>query len=231
MGMQQLSAGDTTATGYLALPERGTGAGVLVLHAWWGLTGVFKDVCDGLAAAGFVAFAPDLYGGQTATTVDEAERLMEQSDSESQRAIVVAAATYLRAHPAVTGPASGTIGFSMGASWALLLSTVKPDDVTAVVVFYGTYPVDLAASRAAYLGHFAEQDDYEPLESVHELEEQIRAAGREVTFYVYPATGHWFFEANQPDAYDAASATLAWERTITFLQQHLGGAPQPITPS
>lgn len=231
MGMQEFSAGATTATGYLAVPERGSGPGVLVLHAWWGLTGVFTDVCDRLAAAGFVAFAPDLYGGQTATTIDAAERLMEQSDFGLQRTIVVAAATYLRAHPAVTGPAIGTIGFSMGANWALQLSTLQPGDVAAVVLFYGIDPIDLAASRAAYLGHFAEQDDYEPLQSVRALEEQIRSAGREVTFYVYPATGHWFFEANRPNAYDAASASLAWQRTIAFLEQHLGGAPQPITPS
>ena len=38
-----------------------SGPGVLVLHAWWGLTPVFTAVCDGLAAAGYVALAPSLY--------------------------------------------------------------------------------------------------------------------------------------------------------------------------
>jgi dienelactone hydrolase len=33
--------------------------------------------------------------------------------------------------------------------------------------------------------------------------------------------GHWFFEANQADAYNAAAAQLAWERTVDFLQTQL----------
>ncbi len=58
-----------TMEGYLALPERGHGPGVLVLHAWWGLTPFFMNVCERLAAEGFVAFAPDRYGGPTAATI------------------------------------------------------------------------------------------------------------------------------------------------------------------
>ncbi|MCW3054838.1 MAG: dienelactone hydrolase [Chthonomonadales bacterium] len=49
----------------------------------------------------------------------------------------------------------------------------------------------------------------------------MRAAGREVTVYVYPEVGHWFFEANQSEAYDAEVAALAWERTVAFLNHHL----------
>jgi carboxymethylenebutenolidase len=52
-----------TARGYLALPERGEGPGVLVLHAWWGLNDTMRAVCTRLAEAGLVAFAPDLYHG------------------------------------------------------------------------------------------------------------------------------------------------------------------------
>jgi carboxymethylenebutenolidase len=70
-----LSNGATTAEYYLAVPASGTGRGVLVLHAWWGLTSVFTSVCDRLAEAGFVALAPDLYAGRTATTREQAEQL------------------------------------------------------------------------------------------------------------------------------------------------------------
>ena len=115
----------------------------------------------------------------------------------------------------------GVIGFSLGAYWALHLSQVRPDDVGAVVVFYGTDDGDYRMARAAYLGHFAEHDDYEPLDAVRALEEKIRAAGREVTFHVYPGTGHWFFEPNQPQAYDDAAAGLARERTLDFLKAQL----------
>jgi carboxymethylenebutenolidase len=208
---------------YLAVPERGTGAGVLVLHAWWGLTSVFTDACDRLAAAGFVALAPSLFpGGATAATIPEAEALRDAHDEATVvEPVVLAAAEQLREVPAVTGSKIGVIGFSLGAYWALHLSQVRPDDVGAVVTIYGTDDGDYSTARAAYLGHFAEHDDFEPLQSVRALEEKIRAAGCAVTFHVYPGTGHWFVEPNRPDVYNAAAAELVWDRTLDFLKAQL----------
>jgi carboxymethylenebutenolidase len=208
---------------YLAVPERGTGAGVLVLHAWWGLTSVFTDACDRLAAAGFVALAPSLFpGGATAATIPEAEALRDAHDEATVvEPVVLAAVEQLREVPAVTGSKIGVIGFSLGAYWALHLSQVRPDDVGAVVTIYGTDDGDYSTARAAYLGHFAEHDDFEPLQSVRALEEKIRAAGCAVTFHVYPGTGHWFVEPNRPDVYNAAAAELVWDRTLDFLKAQL----------
>jgi len=207
---------------YLAVPESGAGPGVLVLHAWWGLTPIFTDVCDRLAAAGYVALAPSLYAdGATAATITEAEALRDAHDEEAvAEPVVQAAAEQLRRLPAVTGAQFGVIGFSLGAYWALHLSQVRPDDVGAVVAIYGTDDGDYRTARAAYLGHFAERDDFEPLEAVRALEAKIREAGREVTFYVYPGTGHWFVEPNRPE-YDAAAAELVWDRTLNFLNERL----------
>ena len=89
------------------------------------------------------------------------------------------------------------------------------------MAIYGTDDGDYRTARAAYLGHFAEHDDFEPLQAVRALEERIRAAGREVTFHVYPGTGHWFVEPNQPDVYNAAAAELVWDRTLAFLKAQL----------
>jgi carboxymethylenebutenolidase len=218
-----LPVGSTDHRAYLAVPDRGSGPGVVVLHAWWGLTPVFTDICDRLAGEGFVALAPGLFpGGATATTIAEAEALLGTLDEATVAERVVQSATeQLLGLPAVTGGSIGVIGFSLGAYWALHLSQVRPDDAGAVVVFYGTDDGDYHAARAAYLGHFAEHDDFEPLEAVRSLEERIRAAGREVTFHIYPGTGHWFFEPNQPEAYDAGAAELAWERTLHFLKAQL----------
>jgi len=214
---------DGTSTGYMALPGDGEGADVLVLHAWWGLNGFFKELCERLAREGFVAFAPDLYGGRTASSIDEAKQLLAGLNFEEAQVKVISAAEYLRAHPAVRGKGLGAIGFSMGGAWALLLSSLRPQDLAAVVVFYGSQGADFAAAGAAYLGHYAANDEWEPLEGVRQMEADMRAAGREVTFYTYPGTKHWFFEANRPE-YDAAAATLAWQRTCGFLRDHLGSA-------
>ncbi len=218
---RKVGPADTRA--FLAVPETGAGAGVLVLHAWWGLTTVFTDVCDRLAAEGFVALAPSLFpGGATAATIAEAEALLAAHDEATVvEPVVLAAVEQLLGLPTVTGSQIGTIGFSMGAYWALHLSQVRPDEVSAVVAVYGTDDGDYSTARAAYLGHFAEHDDFEPLEAVRALEENIRAAGREVTFHVYPGTGHWFAEPNQPDVYDIGATELVWERTLAFLKAQL----------
>jgi carboxymethylenebutenolidase len=217
---QWLQVGPAGNRTYLAVPDSGVGPGVLVLHAWWGLTPVFTDVCDRLAA-GYVALAPSLFsGGATAATIAEAEALRDAHDEAAVvEPVVLAAAEQLRGLPAVTGSTIGVIGFSLGAYWTLHLSQVRPDDVGAVVTIYGTDDGDYSTARAAYLGHFAEHDDFEPLEAVRALAEKIRAAGREVTFHVYPGTGHWFVEPNQPDVYNAAAAELVWDRTLAFLKK------------
>jgi carboxymethylenebutenolidase len=215
------AASAQTAPAYVAIPQQRTGPGVVVLHAWWGLNDFFKQLCDRLAGAGFIAVAPDLYGGKTAATIEEAQQLLAALDGQEASAKVTDAVTYLRTHPDVHGDGIGAIGFSMGGAWALLLSTLRPTDIAAVVVFYGSEPADFATARAAYLGHYAEDDEWEPTEGVQQLEQALRNAGRNVTFHSYPGTGHWFFEENRPDAYNEEAAQLAWERTIAFLHEHL----------
>lgn len=206
--------------GYLAQPSTGPGRPILVLHAWWGLNEAIRVLCDRLAAEGFTAFAPDLYHGQVTDTLPGAEALSQAlfADLSAPRGDLAQAAEYL---DALTGqPSSGlaVIGFSLGAFFAFDLSIALPERIRTVVTFYGTHPGGFAASQAAYLCHFAEMDPFEPPEGVTELETTLRQAGRPATFYHYPGTGHWFFEPDQEDAYDAVAAQLAWERTLAFLQ-------------
>jgi carboxymethylenebutenolidase len=233
--MIDFDADGSPAPGYLATPNAATGPGVVVLHAWWGLTEPFRQVCDRLAEAGFVALAPDLYRGQTTAKVEEAHALAGALDQESERVRgdIRGAVRFLRQH----GPHTATtqadgrgtlavVGFSLGGAYALDMSVTLAEEIAAVVIFYATYSgLDYRRARAAYLCHFAEDDPFEPAESVAEMERELQAAGRPATVYTYPGTKHWFFEANRPDAYDAAAAALAWERTIVFLNternQHL----------
>jgi len=205
--------------GYLALPAAGEGPGVLVLHAWRGLDNSIKSTCNLLASNGYVVFAPDLYHGQVADTIPEAERLGSALDSNWQQAqdeIATAAASLSRRS---TAPGGGiaVVAFSLGVYYALELADSDPEHVRAVVIYYGTGDGDYVHSKAAYQGHFAEQDVYEPQSNVGGLEVALERAGRQVTFYTYPGTGHWFFEPDRVDAYDPAAAELAWQRTLAFL--------------
>ena len=224
--MSEFQVDGRTISGYLAVPEQGSGPGVLVLHAWWGLTEPFLQVADRLAEAGFVALALDLYQGKTTASVEEAEALggALDRDLERVRGDIAAALQFLRQHD-TSNPAHGRdklalIGFSLGGAYALDMSVTLNED-TAIVTFYTTYSgLDYHRAQAAYLCHFAENDSFDPPEAVAQMEQELRAAGRPVTFYTYPGTKHWFFEANRPE-YDAAATQLSWERTIAFLHQQL----------
>ncbi|MEP0807400.1 MAG: dienelactone hydrolase family protein [Chloroflexota bacterium] len=206
--------------GFLAVPPSGKGPGVLVLHAWWGLNDTIKNFCGKLAESGFVAFAPDLYHGRVADTIPAAEALGSALDANHLQAKteIAEAVRFLSEHAEQTNRGLAVIGFSLGAYYALDLAATDPERIHFVVLFYGTGPADYAKSRAAYLGHFAVNDPYEPQSNVDELEESLKRAGRPVTFHRYPGTGHWFFEPDRTDAYNEAAASLAWERTLAFLR-------------
>lgn len=207
---------------YLALPRTGAGPGILVVHAWWGLTPFFKALCRRLAGRGFVVLAPDLYHGQTAETVDEAKRLRGRLKQQQAAQELQLATECLHGLDGVTGPAIGVMGFSLGARFALELSVARPKEVEAVVAFYGTSQGNYAPAQAAYLGHFAETDPFVAASGVKKLEKSLSAAGRPVAFYTYPGTAHWFFEKDRPEAYNAAAARLAWQRSLKFFQGMLG---------
>jgi carboxymethylenebutenolidase len=206
--------------GFLAVPPAGKGPAVLVLHAWWGLNDTIKAFCTRLAESGFVAFAPDLYHGKVADKIPDAEAFAGAlfGDPDSARAEVAQATTFLSERAGQPDRGLAVIGFSLGAYFALELSVTSPEQIRSVVVFYGTRPGDYGSSRAAYLGHFAETDEFEPQSSVDDLEASLKRAARPVTFYRYSGTGHWFFEPDRSDAYNQAAASLAWDRTLAFLK-------------
>jgi carboxymethylenebutenolidase len=206
------------ASGYLATPDQPNAPGLIVLHAWWGLNPFFKSLCDKLADEGFVAFAPDLNEGKIAETIDEAKEIMSALDNERKHAVAIASLDFLHSRPQVKKEAFALIGPSMGAAWALELASEHPEDIRKVVLFYGVNSVDFSKIKAEIIGHFSDVDEFEPLDGIRGMEEEMRAAGLNPTFYIYPNRSHWFFESDRPQ-YDPEAAELAWKRTLEFLHK------------
>lgn len=203
---------------YLASPSTG-GPGVLVLPSWWGLKPYFKQVCDQLAEQGYQALAPDYYDGRIGNTIEEAKALQEAAESEfdMMSARIKAAKDHLVSLR--TGESIGVLGFSMGTDWAVITAANEPD-VAATVLFYGGWSVDFSKMRSKVLVQYAETDEWFPFDKAQEMEQNMKAAGVDVTFHIYRGTAHWFMEEDRPE-YDLAAASLAWKRTLEFLKQSL----------
>ena len=209
--------------GYLSVPASGRGPGVVVIQEWWGLVGHIKDVADRFAQAGYVALAPDLYYGQTASEPDEAGKLMMSLQMDKAARDLAGAVEHLRGHAAVQPNKIGSVGYCLGGGLSLFLATVTPTD--ACIIYYGVLPgvqPDLSKLRCPVLGHYAEHDDFASPEKARELEAQIRAAGQSVEFHIYPGTSHAFFNDDRPEVYNADAARQSWERDMAFFGQHLG---------
>jgi carboxymethylenebutenolidase len=203
------------ASPYVAQPSAGPGAGVLVLHAWWGLNQFLKGFCDRLSGAGFTVLAPDLYHGAVATTIEEAKKLRGKLKREIVAHEITEAAGRLRE---LCGRQEiGLVGFSLGGYWGLWLVEQPASPVRAAVLFYAARQGDYAASPAAFQFHLAEHDDYVADSGVKKLRKSLAAAGKTAEFHTYPGTGHWFLESDRPDAFQPEAAQLAWERTVEFL--------------
>ena len=226
--MVEFAANGSTAGGYLASSASGSGPGVLVIQEWWGLVPQIKGVCDRLAAEGFTALGPDLYHGEMAehTEMDKAGELSTALSPGRAARDMSAAIDYLLAHDSTTGDAVGVTGFCMGGMLGLMIAALEGDRVAAAAPFYGA-PVgdgapDWSGLTASVEGHFAENDDYWPPDVVRSLESELKGLGKDVTFHIYPGTGHGFTNEENPlGSYDGDATDLSWGRAVAHLRSHL----------
>jgi carboxymethylenebutenolidase len=222
--MIEFRANGRSTNGWLALPEQGSGPGLIVIQEYWGLVDHIKNVTDRFAAAGFVALAPDFYEGRTTKVSAEAGREMMALDIEQASKTVGGAADYLLSLDAVTPKKVAVIGFCMGGQLALQGACDYPDRICAAVDFYGIHPkVQPRFERLSgpVQTHFGEHDEYIPLADARALVERIGAAGVHVESHFYSGSGHAFFNDARPEVYNAADAKIAWERAVTFLHSQL----------
>ncbi len=218
-------SGNGTGHGYLALPEGGTGPGVIVIQEWWGLTDHIAGVADRLASDGFVALAPDLFGGKVAHDTDEAGKLMTELPVDEAAKDLGGAVDFLLGHEAVTSSKVGAIGFCMGGGFVLMLAAQQGDKIGAAVAFYGVGPAVPQSYRgltAAVQGHYGEQDDFYPVEDAKKQAAQISSeSGAPVEFFYYDA-GHAFHnDENLLGTYSPDNAALAYSRSVAFLKANL----------
>lgn len=204
-----------------AEPQGKPRGGLVVVQEIFGVNGHIRSVAEGFAAEGYLVLAPALFDrigpgielGYTPDDIARGRELKGELPVETALLDIAPAIASLKADTA----AVGVVGYCWGGqlSWA---SACRLEGLSAAVCYYGGGIAAMAEEqpKCPVMFHFGEHDKAIPMSDV----EAIRAAHPEQTLHTYPADHG--FNCDQRGSYDADSATLARERTISFLARHLG---------
>jgi carboxymethylenebutenolidase len=209
---------------YVAKPANATGKlpTVLVIHENRGLNPHIEDIARRLALDNFLAVAPDALtplGGYPAEGEDKARELFPKLEQPKTREDFIAATNYARTRPDSTGKI-GAVGFCYGGGMVNFLATRVPE-LAAGVPFYGGGAAleDVKNIKAAMLVQHG-GNDKRLVEAWPAYEEALKANKVRYEGYVYPNAEHGFNNDTTP-RYDAATAKLAWGRTIAHFNKYL----------
>ena len=219
-------------SGHVALPDAGSGPGLLVLQEIFGVNTYIRSVLDRVAQMGYVAMAPDMFWRQEPDFVVEPDEgddgmtrafaAMGSFDEALGSADLGAALDHLRRLPECDGRV-GVIGFCFGGTLTFLAAS--DHDPECAVSYYGSGVADALDAKAAgvscpILFHFGGDDPYLP----NEMAEAIAARFATVdtaTVVTQAGAGHAFDNSFNPAFANPEAAAEAWRITTEFLAEHL----------
>ena len=225
--------GDTSLRGYLYWDDRyeKKRPGVLVLHEWWGLNAYAKMRARMLAESGYVAFAPDMYGGgQVTEHAEEAKGWMQQitanMDGWQQRAKV--GLEQLKAQDQVDGDNLAAVGYCFGGATAMQMAYAGMD-IKGVASFHGSLPAATEEQqkniKASVLVAHGDADKFVPPERIDAFKQALNQAGADWEIVIYGGARHSF---TVPDAerkgienlkYDPKADRRSWAKLMSFLDE------------
>jgi carboxymethylenebutenolidase len=220
--MVTFRSGAENISGFLALPGgRGRHGGIIALHEWWGLNDWVKMQATNLGANGYVVIAVDLYRGRVTDSVSEARKLKRALPEDRAIRDMSAAFHYLANRPDVDAKHIGSIGWSMGGSFAIQLAIHEPR-LAACVVNYGALPADLVDVKrinAQVLVNCGARDRGIPASRVRAFEKLMKEAGQSADIKIYTGASHAFENPSNKSGYRPEAAADAWCRTVSFFGQ------------
>jgi carboxymethylenebutenolidase len=224
---------------YIAHPTApGSYPALVVLHEAFGVVEHIEDVCRRLAAAGYVAAAPDLYSRVGAPSADM-ESVLGKMFGLADRQIVAdcdAVAAALRARDDTSG-AVGIVGFCMGGR-ATTLTALSSDRFDAAAACWGgfitraTFDDETTAERPVPVVDLLQrldcpmmivggaEDENPAPEDLRALHDQLQAAGKDAILRIYEGAGHAFL-ADYRDSYCEGPAFELWDDLLAFFGSHL----------
>lgn len=224
--MQRVATADGEMDAHVALPEAGSGPGIVVLQEIYGVGDYIKESTDRLAGLGYVALAPDLYWRiERGIAIDHDEaglakafETMQKLDHGLAVRDSIDALRAVRELPEVTGGEAGVLGFCLGGTLAFQVAIEADPDVA--VCYYGS-GIAGALERADRIScpvllHFGGQDQYIPREQIDGVCEYA-ASRADMECHIQEDAGHAFDNHEAPMFHQPEPAARAWELTKDFL--------------
>jgi carboxymethylenebutenolidase len=231
----RIPTSDGEFSGYLSLPRKGKGPGIVVLQEIFGVNASMRKICDHLAARQFTVLAPELYWRTNPgvelveTDYENARAIRAKTDDNKASDDAAAAIEFLRHHETCTGKV-GVVGYCWGGLISYLTAVRgNPDSVgrrpDAAASYYGVgidKRLDLAENLSCPLMlHYAGLDQFAGPDVAKHVRETFHDDPR-VTVWEYPKAGHAFARPGGAH-FEAASADLADMRSLSFFIEHLFG--------
>jgi carboxymethylenebutenolidase len=222
----QVKHGNRTVDAFVVYPEvKDKALAVVVIHENMGLTDWVRGVADQLAAAGYIAIAPDLLsgmapnGGRTTDFADTnaARDAIYKLQSDVVTADLNAVTDYVKKLPAANGKVV-VAGFCWGGTQSFRFATNR-SDLAAAFVFYGTGPEDVSGIRAPVYGFYG-GNDARVGATIPETAERMKQAGKVYEPVTYEGAGHGFMRSGEePGASEANKKARdeAWQRWLALL--------------
>jgi carboxymethylenebutenolidase len=217
--------GDREVNCFVVYPEvKDKATAVIVIHEIFGLTDWARSAADELAAAGYIAIAPDLLsgsapgGGGTAELIKsggEVGQAIRKLPPEQITADLDAAADYVAMLPSCNGKVA-VAGFCWGGGQSFRYAT-NNKKLKAAFVFYGSGPdseADIVRIACPVYGFYGGNDNRVSA-TVPRSSELMKKAGKIYEPVIYDGAGHGFIRAGEaPDANAANKKARdeAWKR-------------------
>lgn len=225
----EVPADERSVYSFVAHPERDAPTpAVIVIHENRGLTDWVRSFTDRLAAAGYLAIAPDLLSDFDAdhqrtrdfASADAARDALYQLDPAQITSDLRAVQTYLDGMPATNGTIV-VMGFCWGGSQTFRYATTA-DDLAAAMVFYGSPPEEgFGAIQAPIYGFYGANDERINA-TILATEERMEALGKTYAYEIYEGAGHAFMRRGaNPEGSTAnrEARAAAWERLERLLAE------------
>jgi carboxymethylenebutenolidase len=217
-----------TLQAFIVYPEVGNKVpSVVVIHEIFGLSDWVRNLTDELAAAGYIAIAPDMLSGfgpnGTGSTGfasdDDRVKAVSGLDSSIVLGDINAAADYVSGVPSTNGKLAVT-GFCWGGGKSFELATVR-HDLAAAFVFYGVPPSNVTGITAPVYGFYAGNDERIDA-TIPATIAAMKNAGKRYDPVIYPGAGHGFMRAgedpNNTNPENKTARDAAWVRWKKLLR-------------